>query len=458
MPHSQVPAIISGVVPRLAVKAEHTPRSETGIGALMPWADRLWFVTYVAHTKTTGSGTGLFYVDDDLALTKHPESVVGTYANRLVHRESDQLFIGPHVIDTLGNVATIRDLVDVRLTATARHLTDPENKVYTLGMEGEFFEVDVHTLEVTQLFDLLDVLGVSDYPHFKDMITRNGRVCVVNNSYYEKDFLRGSSDGRLAEWDGTTWTILEQTQFNTLGSANGISAALYAVGQDRASAILRVHMPETGWTTYRLPKSTHTQDHAFTTEWPRIREVESERLLMDASGMFYELPSLTYQNAVWGIRPISSHLRVVGDFCSWNGLLVLAGDQTTPIFDQNAVAGQPQANLWFGKTDDLWSFGKPQGWGGPWWDSDITANQPSDPYLMTGFEHKCLHLTHEADAPVQFTVEVDFKGTGEFHAYRTIRVAPNGYEVFQFPTGFSAHWVRIVSSESCRATAQLTYT
>jgi hypothetical protein len=442
----------------LAVKADHVPRSETGIGALMPWADRLWMVTYVAHTRKTGGGTGLFSIDDDLQITKHPASVVGTYANRLVHKESDQLFIGPHVIDVEGNVRTIEALVDVRLTATARHLTDEAGKVYMLGMEGEFFEVDVRTLEVTQLYDLLDELDVHDYPHFKDMYTRHGRVMVVNNSYYDKDFPAGHSDGRLAEWDGTTWTVLARTQFNTLSSANGMGPGLYAVGQDRASALFHVFLPDTGWKVYRLPKSTHTQDHAFTTEWPRIREVESERLLMDASGMFYELPSLTYANAVWGIRPIASHLRIVGDFCSWNGMLVLAGDQTTPIGDANPVAGQPQANLWFGKTDDLWSWGKPQGWGGPWWETPVEADVPSDPYLMTGFEHKCLHLTHDADNAVDFHVEVDFQGTGTFHRYRTITVGPTGYEAFTFPTGFSAHWVRLVPTTTCTATAQLTYT
>ncbi|WP_327640610.1 hypothetical protein OHB24_20140 [Kribbella sp. NBC_00482] len=450
--------VISGVVPRLAVKADHTPRSETGIGALMPWADRLWFVTYVAHKAPTGGGTGLFFIDDDLQLTKHQESVVGTYANRLVHKETDQLFIGPHVIDAEGNVRTIDALVDVRLTATCRHLTDPANKVHVLGMEGEFFELDVHTLAVKQLADLCLELGVTGYAHFKDAYTRHGRVVVVNNSYYEQDFPTGESEGRLAEWDGTTWTTLAKTQFNTLSSANGMGDALYAVGQDRASALFHVYLPETGWKVYRLPKSTHTQDHAFTTEWPRIREVESERLLMDASGMFYELPSLTYGNAVWGIRPISSHLRIVGDFCSWNGLLVLAGDQTTPIHDANPVAGQPQANLWFGKTDDLWSWGKPQGWGGPWWETAVEADVPSDPYLMTGFEHKCLHLTHDADTAVDFHLEVDFMGTGTFRRLRTIPVGPKGYEAFTFPTGFSAHWIRIVPSASCEATAQLVYT
>ncbi len=452
------PTVISGVIPSLAVKAEHTPRSETGIGALMPWADRLWFVTYVAHKARSGNGTGLFSIDDDLTVTKHPESVVGTYANRFIHKQTSQLFIGPHVISTTGEVTTIAELVDIRITATTAHLTDPENKVYSLGMEGELFEIDVHTLQATQIADLLEELDVRGYPHFKDAVTRNGRLVVVNNSYFHDDFTKGSSDGRLAEWDGQTWTILARTQFNTMATANGMGEALFAVGQDRASALLHVHLPSTGWQVYRLPKSTHTQDHAFTTEWPRIREVESERLLLDASGMFYELPPMTYGDAVWGVRPIASHLRIVGDFCSWNGLLVMAGDQTTPLHENNPVGGQPQAGLWFGKTDDLWSWGKPQGWGGPWWETAVEADDPSDPFLMTGFEHKCLHLRHDGVRPVTFTIEIDFTGTGQWNTYRTVTVEAGGYEAFVFPTGFSAHWVRLRADQACTATGQFTYT
>ena len=88
-----------------------------------------------------------------------------------------------------------------------------------------------------------------------------------------------------------------------------------------------------------------------------------------------------------------------------------AGDQTTPLWDSNPFIGQPQANLWFGKTDDLWGFGKPAGWGGPWWETPVQAGVPSDPFLMTGFEHKCLHVAHDAGAAT-FTVEVDVTGTG----------------------------------------------
>jgi hypothetical protein len=454
---------ISGVFPHLAVRAEHKPaRTETGIGALMPWADRLWFITYVAHKKGTGAGTGLFTVDSDLTLTKRPESRVGTYANRIIHHETSQLIIGPHIIDADGKVRTFESLVDTRLTATLRHLTDPANKVYFQGMEGEFIEADVRTLKTTQLFDLTTELGAEKTPpHFKDAFSDHGRVVVANNSYYPADFARGESDGRLAEWDGRgAWKVIARTQFNTVtGRVSGnLGRAIYAVGQDRASALLYVFLPDTGWKLYRLPKGTHTQDHAWTTEWPRIREVESERWLMNASGLFYELPAMTYGNAIRGLRPICTHLRIIGDFCAWNGLLVMAGDQTTPINDSNPFVGQPQANLYLGKTDDLWRWGKPQGWGGPWWETPVLADHPSDPYLMTGFEHKCLHIHHESKGAGRFSVEVDFQGTGAAWCRYAELSTENGYAWHTFPPGFSAHWVRLVPHQTGTATAQFFYT
>jgi hypothetical protein len=457
---------ISGVFPHLAVKAGHLPqRTETGIGALMPWADRLWFVTYVAHKSPSGSGTGLFCVADDLTLTKHPESVVGTYANRMIHQASNQLIIGPHVIDMEGHVRTFNDLVDIRITATARHLTDPEHLVYMLGMEGELFEADVQSLECRQIADLMQELNPASQAdpsysvlHMKGAYSAHGRLVVANNTYGNEDHLGTAARGRLAEWDGSTWTILDTAQYNEVtGAVSGIGQAIFATGQDRASAILRVFV-DGAWSVYRLPKATHTQDHTFTTEWPRLREVESERWLMNVCGMFYELPAMQYAGKVWGVRPVCSHLRIIGDFCSWNGLLVMAGDQTTPINDSNPFVGQPQANLWLGKTDDLWQWGKPKGWGGPWYRTPVEADAPSDPFLMTGFEHKCVHFSHDHDGPVTFVMEVDFHGDGEWHRLSELATGARGYVSYCFEPGFSAHWVRFRASQRCTASAQLHYT
>lgn len=451
--------VISGVFPHLHVTADLLPRrSEAGIGALMPWADRLWFVTYPSNPGS-GSGTGLYQVDPDLNLTKRPESVVGTFANRLVHAESHQAIIGPHLIDVQGNVRTVEAVQHVRLTATMRHLHDPAHKVYFLGMEGEFFEVDVHSLRANELCDLKHELDLPAgmWPHFKGGHTCQDRVVVCNNSWDEPEFLGQRRAGRLAEWDGHSWTVLEEKPFMDAAGRLNLGRAIFANGWDERSAILKVCV-DGQWTRYRLPMASHAYDHGWLTEWTRIREVETERFLMDCHGIIYELPCQSYGGRTWGLRPICQHLKIMPDFCSWMGLLVIAGNQTTPNSDTNPLAGQPQANLWLGHIEDLWSWGKPQGWGGVWRRDRVNPGEPSDPFLMTGFDHKVLHLSHDADRTVSFAVEVDFLGDGSWERCATIKVPAQGYVAHVFPAGFSAHWVRVVAGKKCRATAWFVYT
>ena len=450
------PAQVGHVFPHMTVMADGVgSNSETGIGALIPWANRLWAVGYVAHIQ--GSGIGLYEIGEDMSFRKHPASVTGTFANRLVHWESEQVFIGPHAIDPEGNVRTIEGLTTHRLTATARHLEDPAGKVYFLTMEGLLFEVDVKTLEATRLFDLvkeLKIVGAKE--HFKGAFTAQGRLVVANNTYEEPEFLGERSAGRLAEYDGKTWTILEENPFiEVSGKQNPRVGAkygnpLYAVGWDRASVILRVLMGGK-WSRYRLPRGSHSWAHAWNTEWMRVREVQTERYLMDAFGIFYDLPSLVYGGKVWGIRPVGSHMRIVPDFVHWRGLLVLAGDQT-----DNAV-GQPQSGLWFGDVDDLTRFGKPAGWGALWWNDPVAAGETSDPFLMTGFDKKVVHFTQDSDADVTFDVEVDFLGDGTWRPYGSFTVEPGGYVHHEFPDAYSAHWVRVRADRACQASVQFMY-
>ncbi len=461
---SSPPLNISGVIPSLSMTADHYPRTETGTGALMPWANRLWTITYVAHLSPTGSGTGLYEIDDNFQLKKHPSSVVGTYANRLIHGYSNQLAIGPYLIDTLGNVRLIEEFTKHRLAATMIHLSDPENKLYYLAMEGEFFEVDVHTLEVKQLFQLMDELDVPEgsKPHFKSGYTHHGRVVVCNNSYYEKDFNDEWTAGRLAEWDGTgEWKVIEENPFTEVWSAQAFGHPMIAIGWDKISAILRIYI-NGEWKRYRLPKGSKAFDQTSATEWMRIREVETERALMDCHGIFYEIGYHSYGNQLWAIQPVSRHLRIVPDFCSWKGLLVLGGNQATPMEfgryrDRNPLSGQPQVGLWFGKTDDLWNFGKPTGTGGVWYQTEVNKGEPSDPYLMNGFDKKSLHLYHDASEAVEFTVETDFMGTGDFRTFRKISVKPGEYIHYEFPDAYSAQWMRLHVDKKCEATAIVIY-
>ena len=433
-----------------------TVRSEAGIGALIPWADRLWAIGYVAHKE--GDGLGLYQVDEQMRFHRVANSVTGTYANRMVHWESEQAFIGPYAIRANGEVRILHRMKDHRLAATMRHLSRPKDKVYFLTMEGLLFEVDVHSLAATQLFDLTVELKLGGgQAHFKSAHTAQGRLVVANNTYEEPEFRGARSSGLLAEWDGRTWKVVERNPFvEVAGKQNPQAGArfgntLFATGWNRSSVILRV-LHDGKWTRYLLPKASHSFDHTWNTEWMRIREAQTERYLMDVHGMFYDLPALIYNGRLWGVRPIASHLRVVTDFCHYRGLFVMASDQT-----DNAV-GQPQSGLWFGNIDDLWQMGKPAGWGGPWWDTPVKAGEVSDPFLMTGFDKKVLHITAKDNSEnVTFDVEIDFRGDGSWQQYRELTVSPDGYAHHVFPDGFSAHWVRLRANNASRATAYFMY-
>ncbi|WP_309400091.1 hypothetical protein [Cerasicoccus maritimus] len=461
-PSHTVPANVSGVVPSLAQVADFgPPQSEVGIGCLMPWLGKLYILNYVSHRSNTGTGVGLRVVEGDFSMSIHPAAVDGTYANRYVHSPSSQMIIGPHVIDTKHNVRTVEALIDIRLCGTATHLTDPDNLVYMLGMEGELFELNVHTLESKLIFDLTQELGTPGEGscHFKDCYTNHDRLVITNNDYNGDDFEGKRNEGTLAEYDGKSWKVLERKPFICVNGLSYFGGTIFANGWDRASAILKVYTKDDDqWTTYRLPKASHCFDHKWQTEWPRIRSTEHERLLMDHHGMWYELSPWAFGNRVWGIRPISTHLWVHGDFCSWKGMFVIGADNTSHEGGGNLQCAEPQSGIWMGKTDDLWNLGKPTGWGGPWWETEVAADEASDPYLMTGFDKKVLHLSHESDGPISFDVEIDFQGNGKWKTYQTIEVPANGYTPHVFPEGFSAHWVRIVAKSVCTATAQLHYT
>lgn len=138
-------------------------------------------------------------------------------------------------------------------------------------------------------------------------------------------------------------------------------------------------------------------------------------------------------------------------------MLVIGADNASHEGGGNLQCAEPQSGLWFGRTDDLWSLGKPKGWGGPWWEDSVNVGEPSDPFLMTGFDKKTLHLSHENDAAVSFNVEVDFLGHGAWKTYASIEVPAKGYVPHVFPDGFSAHWIRVTASAACLVTAQFHY-
>ncbi|HWQ93770.1 MAG TPA: hypothetical protein VN673_19060, partial [Clostridia bacterium] len=333
---------ISGTYPHLAVFSDE---GEIGIGAVVPWAGKLWFNTYPPHFPN-GSADRLWTVDSNLTLTARPESVGGTHANRFIHRESGQLIIGPHFIDARGTVRTIPPAVmQGRLTANARHLVDPTNRVYFVTMEKGIYDVDVHTLEVRTLYrdghSTRTNLPAAPYPgtHGKGAYTGQGRLICANNGEagwtIRNDPDLNAPAGVLAEHTGANWsapwTIVERKNFTEVTGPGGLHGnaraedPVWATGWDRRSVLLKV-LDAGVWHTRRLPKGSYSHDaiHGWYTEWPRIREITPGKTLMHMHGLFYDFPQGFSAAHTEGLRPICTYLKMPVDYCWWNGQLVIS--------------------------------------------------------------------------------------------------------------------------------------
>ena len=439
---------ISGTYPHLAV---FSADGEIGMGALVPWADRLWFVTYPPHAPT-GSADKLWMVESNLTMTANTNSVGGTHANRMIHRETQQLNIGPYFITTNGTVRVISpSIMPGRLTATARHLFDPTNKLYIATMEEGLYEVDVNTLVPTELYhDMNTTPGAgqraSGLPgaHGKGAYSAQGRLIFANNG----------TGGDLASWDGTNWSNVQVAKHTEVTGPGGIYGnppgddRLWSLGWDTRSVMLKL-LQDGVWHTFRLPKGSYTQDadHGWYTEWPRIREITDGKMLMHMHGMFYYFPKTFATANTAGLQPICTFLKMPVDYCWFNGQIVMGRDDASTT-GGNIWAGQSHSAPWFGQFSDLAQWGAPSGFGGAWLSDTVTAGTPSDPLFVSGFQKRVLHLKHTSAAPVNFALQSDASGTGTWTTFTNLAVPANGYTWFVLPSSLTAPWVRLVPASS----------
>jgi len=209
---------------------------------------------------------------------------------------------------------------------------------------------------------------------------------------------------------------------------------------------------------YRLPKGSDIFNNISANGSCRcIREVVTERFLMNVHGSFYELPRES-AGGLAKIKPISTHNLMISDFASWRGMLVLAGIVNEAAQDEHYICSDDhKTGLWFGNVDDLWEMRNPRGEGGPCFKTPLLANKPSDPYLMTGYAHKSVSLIHDSKDDVEFTIEVDYLANNTWHIYDKIIVKPGEKAMHSFPIGFNAHWVRVAVDKDCKATAWFVY-
>lgn len=459
---AEPPREVSGIYPKLAM---FNDEGECGTGAVVPWADRLWVVTYGPHLPF-GSSDKLYEVTPELRQVVRPESVGGTPANRMIHVESQQLFIGPYAIDGRRNVRVIPPArMPGRLTGNARHLTDPAGKIYYATMEEGLYEVDVKSLEVRNLirdgnslrkgFEVVTPLATlnSQLPgyHGKGLYSAQRRLIYANNGEHGQPALTDPTtpSGALAEWTGAgDWQLVRRNQFTEVTGPGGIrgsdpDAPLWSIGWDAKSLILML-LDDGKWQSFRLPKVSHSYDgaHGWNTEWPRIRDIGEDSLLMTMHGAFWSFPRTFSRQNTNGIRVRSAYLKVIGDFSRWNDRLVFGCDDSakSEFLNKRKVKGgidsigQSQSNLWFAKPDTPSKLGPAHASGAVWLHDNVKADETSEPFLVAGWKHRSVWYVDHAKNE---TKRVEITGDDEWLTVKAERASPDYSVIITLSNGDS---------------------
>lgn len=472
---------VSGVYPSLAF---FNQEGECGTGAVVPWAGNLWVISYGPH-KAFGSSDKLYKISPDLQLSVCPESIGGTHACRMIHRESNQLFMGPYVIDYAGNVRVIGfDRMPGRLTGFARSLTDPADKVCVATMEQGFYEVDARFLDVETWFkdgNQLQQEGAASYQrtlckgvHGKGYYSGQGVYVYSNNGEDVPEALTNPriEAGSLSEYDGETWKTVRRNQFTEVTGPGGIYGArhpetdpIWSLGWDWKSVILAVRDADSGWAFFRLPKASNSYDgaHGWNTEWPRIRKT-GDRYLMTMHGMFWDFPETFSWAHHAGLRPLTSYLKVIGDFCLWNDRLVFGCDDSaqSEFLNKRKVKGkilgpgQSQSNLWFTSRDLPAHNGTSDAIGAVWESEKVAANEVSEPFLLAGWKRRRMWIDNQSDEDVGYTLEIDKNGDNRWERNAVIRVPAHSQKETNI-SHLEGEWIRISVDKPTETTVAFVY-
>lgn len=483
---------ISGIYPKLAF---YNNEGECGTGAVVPWAGSLWAITYGPHLPF-GSSDKLYQITPDKKMIVRSESIGGTPANRLIHKESNQLNIGPYFINESGNVRVLPwQEAPGRYTGSARHLTDPANKMYIGTMEEGFYEVDVNTLKAKELYkdsneawrlyrkdpkNTPKPVELLPGAHGKGLYSGQGVMVFSNNGENSAAAMKyfDALSGSLSEWDGKDWKVVRRNQFVELtgpggiyGNTNPETDPIWATGWDHKSVLLGVRDSQKGWTFYRLPKASHSYDgaHGWNTEWPRIRNVGTDDqpdYLMTMHGLFWRFPKLFTADNSAGIRPRSSYLKVIGDFARWNDELVFGCDDSAQkefLNKRKAKGniegpGQSNSNLWFTSLTKPDELGPATADGAIWEKEDVQANVYSDPYMFAGWEQRCCWLQNDGKQDITFTFEIDQKGNNIWKELTAVQVEAGQSAYLPFAAKEQGEWIRVKIDKNSNVSVSFVYT
>ena len=129
-----------------------------------------------------------------------------------------------------------------------------------------------------------------------------------------------------------------------------------------------------------------------------------------------------------------------------------------------AGPAESQSNLWFVHPAQIDRLGRASGHAGLFVDDWVEAGQWSDPMLFAGYDHRAVHLVHDASQMVRFRFETD-AGDGQWKPLRKIEVGVGvdvdvgaaGYEFHAFAGEDRGAWVRVSTDRACKVTVWFEY-
>ena len=355
---SAAPVQVAGVYPSLAM---YNDENECGTGAVVPWADRLWVITYAPH-KPLGSSDKLCEITPELQQIIRPESVGGTPANRMIHRESDQLSIGPYLIDSKRTVRVLPpERMPGRLTATARHLVAPASKIYIATSSPKLpARMASKAAETPRMPRSGPWAGMRSPSCSCFSRAANGTSSVCQR---EATAMTAPTAGTRS--GHASARLARTTCWQPCMGPSGDSLDTFVLGRP-------VVLEEDG-KRYRLPRNDAYRSYEDTAL--RVcREVVTERDLLHVHGTFYELPARNAQGMA-KVRPVATHDLLINDYTAWRGFLLMSGVQQDGESGNDRIIKSEDGNacVWIGVIDELWQLGKPRGEGGPWAKTAVTA-------------------------------------------------------------------------------------
>jgi len=194
---------------------------------------------------------------------------------------------------------------------------------------------------------------------------------------------------------------------------------------------------------------SHAYDgaHGWNTEWPRIRDVGADdgSLLMTMHGAFWRFPRAFSAARATGIRPRSAYLKVIGDFCRWDGDLVFGCDDAAAkeFLNKRRVKGgiagpqRSNSNLWFTAPALPDRLGPPHATGAVWLHDDVAAGAVAEPMLVAGWNRGSVWFVNGGDAEARFTCDLG-----------AVAVPPG--EAVRMPLPRDLEWLRVTAAAACR--------